>query len=102
MIIKHSGLGQNFHFYFSEALVLSIFIHVHCFMRVNHIANIKLFYHVHLSTTSEQYRKYKKDKKDTGADLGFLERGLNPVRMYKCWGVRFADFISFFLNIPWK
>ena len=22
--------------------------------------------------------------------------------MYKCVGVHFADFISFFLNIPWK
>ena len=35
----------------------------------------------------------------TGADLGFLERG---VLMYKSVGVPFADFISFFSNIPWK
>ena len=32
-----------------------------------------------------------------GTDLGFLERGF--VRI-KVWGVRFAGFISFFLNIP--
>ena len=32
-----------------------------------------------------------------GADPEFLERG---VHMYKGVGVRFADFISFFLNIP--
>ena len=32
-----------------------------------------------------------------GADPGFLERGFICI---KVWGVRFADFISFFLNIP--
>ena len=31
-------------------------------------------------------------------DPGFLERG----NMFKGVGVRFADFISFYLNIPWK
>ena len=35
----------------------------------------------------------------TGADPGFLEKG---VGMYNDIGGRFADFISFFLNIPWK
>ena len=34
-----------------------------------------------------------------GADPGFLERG---VHMYKGVGVRFADFISFFLQYPMK
>ena len=33
----------------------------------------------------------------TGADPGFLERGFICI---KIWGVRFADFISFFFNIP--
>ena len=33
----------------------------------------------------------------SGADPGFLVRGAH---MYKGVGVRFADFISFFLNIP--
>ena len=32
-----------------------------------------------------------------GADPGFLERGFICI---KRWGVRFADFTSFFLNIP--
>ena len=32
-----------------------------------------------------------------GADPGFLEK---EFRMYKGVGVRFADFISFLLNIP--
>ena len=35
----------------------------------------------------------------TGADQGFLERGFISI---KVWVVRFADFITFFLNIPWK
>ena len=35
----------------------------------------------------------------TGADPGFLESGFVCI---KVWGVRFADFISFFLNIPCK
>ena len=35
----------------------------------------------------------------TAADPGFLERG---VHLYKGVMVRFADFISFFLNIPRK
>ena len=34
---------------------------------------------------------------NAGADKGFLEKGL---RCVKKGGVRFADFISFFLNIP--
>ena len=34
-----------------------------------------------------------------GADPGFLERGFICIEM---WGVGFVDFISFFLNIPWK
>ena len=34
-----------------------------------------------------------------GADPGFLEK---EFRMYKGVGVRFADFISFLLNIPLK
>ena len=33
----------------------------------------------------------------TGADPGFLERGFICINV---WGVRFADLISFFLNIP--
>ena len=40
----------------------------------------------------------------TGADPGFVERGFRCV-MEVCvcvGGVRFVDFISFFLNIPWK
>ena len=36
-------------------------------------------------------------EQSTGADPGFLERGF-----IKVWVVRFDDFISFFLNIPWK
>ena len=32
-----------------------------------------------------------------GADPGFLEGGFICI---KVWGVRFADFVSFFLNIP--
>ena len=35
-----------------------------------------------------------------GADPGFSERGF--IYIYKCMGARFADFISFSLNIPWK
>ena len=33
------------------------------------------------------------------ADPRFLERGFLCI---KAWGFRFADFISFFSNIPWK
>ena len=33
----------------------------------------------------------------SGADLGFLERGFVFI---KVWGFRFAELISFFLNIP--
>ena len=32
----------------------------------------------------------------TGEDQGFLEKGFICISL---WGVRFADFISFFLNI---
>ena len=34
---------------------------------------------------------------NTGADPGFLEMGFICI---KVWGACFADFISFFLNIP--
>ena len=37
---------------------------------------------------------------NTWADPGFLERGVHI--MIKSVGVRFTDFISFFLNIPGK
>ena len=33
----------------------------------------------------------------SGVDPGFLERGFICI---KVWGVRFADFVSSFLNIP--
>ena len=33
----------------------------------------------------------------SGLDQGFLERGFICI---KVWGIRFADFISFFLNVP--
>ena len=33
----------------------------------------------------------------SGADSGFLEKGFMFIKL---WGVLFADFISFFLNIP--
>ena len=36
----------------------------------------------------------------TWADPGFLKRGFISINV--CMGGRFADFISFFLNIPWK
>ena len=35
------------------------------------------------------------------ADPGFLKRGFIHVCI-KVWGVCIADFISFFLNIPWQ
>ena len=36
-------------------------------------------------------------------DPGFLERGFICIKVCVCvWGVYFADFISFCLNIPWK
>ena len=35
-------------------------------------------------------------------DRGGSRNSGNEVHMYKGVGVRFADFISFFLNIPWK
>ena len=36
----------------------------------------------------------------TGAYPGFMERGFICIKV--CVGVRFDDFISFVLNIPWK
>ena len=33
------------------------------------------------------------------AEPGFLERGFICI---KVWGVGFAGFISFFINVPWK
>ena len=35
----------------------------------------------------------------SGADPGFLERGLICIKVWRVW---FADFIPFSLNIPWK
>ena len=42
-------------------------------------------------------RSAKTPNSFAGADPGFLEWGFICI---KGWGVRFADFISFFLNIP--
>ena len=39
------------------------------------------------------------DTVDTGVDPGLLEKG---VHMYNGWGIRFANFLSFFLKYPMK
>ena len=51
----------------------------------------------------KRLKLYKKSSEDSGADPGFLEKEFVCIKVCVCVeGVRYVDFISFFLNIPWK